>query len=57
MRKKNFLDDDNFERWDDFSDYDVDLDGLAGSLDFDIDTLTESLDFDVSGLGRDLNFD
>lgn len=40
-RKKNFLDDDNFERWDDFSDYDVDLDGLAGSLDFDVSGLDD----------------
>lgn len=50
MRKKNF------ERWDDFSDYDVDLDDLAKSLDFDVSALAGSLDFDVSGLGRDLNF-
>lgn len=57
MRKKNFLDDDNFERWDDFSDYDVDLDGLAGTLDLDLDALAGSLDFDVSGLGRNLDFD
>lgn len=56
MRKKNFLDDDNFERWDDFSDFDCDMDDLAGSLDFDIDALAGSLDFDVSNLGRDLDF-
>lgn len=56
MRKKNFLDDDNFERWDDFSDFDCDIDDLAGSLDFDIDALAGSLDFDVSNLGRDLDF-
>lgn len=57
MRKKNFLDDDNFERWDDFSDFDCDIDALAGSLDFDLDGLAESLDFGVSDLGRGLDFD
>lgn len=58
MRKKNyFLNDDNFERWDDFSDYDVDLDDLAGSLDLDLDDLAATLDFDVSGLGRNLDLD
>ena len=46
MRKKNFFDDDNFERWDDFSDFDCDIDALAGSL-----------DLDVSGLGRNLDLD
>lgn len=56
MRKKYCLDDDNFERWDDFSDFDCDLDGLAESLDLDLDALARSLDFDVSSLGRDLDF-
>lgn len=58
MRRKPFLDDDCFPDWDsDFSYYDVDLDGLAGTLDLDLDDLAGSLDFDVSGLGRDLDFD
>ncbi len=56
-RKHNFLDDDNFERWDDFSDFDCDLDDLAATLDFDVDALAGTLDFDVSGLGRGLDFD
>lgn len=56
-RKHNFLDDDCFERWDDFSDFDCDLDDLAGTLDFDVDSLAGTLDFDVSGLGRGLDFD
>lgn len=56
-RKPNFLDDDCFPDWDsDFSDYDVGLDDLAGSLDFDVGALAGTLDFDVSGLGRDLDF-
>lgn len=49
-RKHNFLDDDNFERWDDFSDFDCDLDDLAGTLDFDVDSLAGTLDFDLDGL-------
>lgn len=56
MRKKHFLGDDNFERWDDFSDFDCDLDDLAESLDLDLDALAGSLDFDVSDIGRDLDF-
>ena len=57
MRKKIFFDDDNFERWDDFSDFDCDIDALAGSLDPDLDGLAGSLDLDVSGLGRNLDLD
>lgn len=57
MRKKNFLDDDNFERWDDFSDFDCDIGDLAESLDFDLGDLAATLDFDVSGLGRNLDLD
>lgn len=50
-RKPDFLDDDCFPDWDsDFSDYDVDLDSLAGTLDLDFDDLAATLDFDVSGL-------
>lgn len=45
-RKPNFFDDDNFERWDDFSDYDVDLDDLAATLDFDVSDLGRNLDLD-----------
>lgn len=56
-RKHNFLDDDCFERWDDFSDFDCDIDDLAESLDFDVAALAGTLDFDVSDLGRDLDFD
>lgn len=57
-RKPNFLDDDCFPDWDsDFSDYDVNLDELAGSLDLDLDDLAGSLDLDVSGLGRNLDLD
>lgn len=56
-RKHDFLDDDNFERWDDFSDFDCDIDDLAESLDFDLDDLAATLDFDVSGLGRNLDLD
>ncbi len=57
-RKPNFLDDDCFPDWDsDYSDYDVGLDDLAGSLDLDLDDLAATLDFDVSGLGRNLDLD
>lgn len=46
-RKHNFLDDDCFPDWDsDFSDYDIDIDDLAGSLDFDVAALAGTLDFD-----------
>lgn len=46
-RKPNFLDDDCFPDWDsDYSDYDVGLDDLAGSLDLDLDDLAATLDFD-----------
>lgn len=55
-RKHDFLDDDCFERWDDFSDFDCDIDDLAESLDLDLDDLAGRLNFDVSDLGRDLNF-
>lgn len=54
-RRRSFLDDDSFERWDDFSDFDCDLDDLAETLDFDVAALAGTLDFDVSG--RDLDFD
>lgn len=57
-RKPNFFDDDfSPDRDSDYSDYDVGLDDLAGSLDFDIDALAGTLDFDVSGLGRNLGLD
>lgn len=56
-RKHDFLYDDCFERWDDFSDFDCDIDDLAGSLDLDLDDLAATLDFDVSGLGRNLDLD
>lgn len=56
-RKHDFLDVDNIERWDDFSDFDCDIDDLAGSLDLDLDDLAATLDFDVSGLGRNLGLD
>lgn len=58
MRRKYILDDDCFpDRDSDYSDYDVGLDDLAGTLDFDVAALAGTLDFDVSGLGRDLDFD
>ena len=47
-RKHDFLDDDNFERWDDFSDFDCDLDDLAGTLDFDVSDLGRGLDFGLN---------
>lgn len=48
MKKKiSPLDDDLFPVWDsDFSDYDIDIDDLAGSLDFDVAALAGTLDFD-----------
>ena len=45
MRRKHNLDDDNFERWDDFSGFDCDIDDLAGSLDLDLDF--SDLDFTI----------
>lgn len=59
MRQKRiFLDDDCFpDRDSDYSDYDVGLDDLAGTLDFDVASLAGTLDFDVSNLGRNLDLD
>ncbi len=54
-RKPNFLDDDNFEHWDDFSDFDCDLDDLAGSLDFSLDT--DGLDFAIDPDSYDFSLD
>ena len=57
-RKPNFFDDDfSPDRDSDYSDYDVGLDDLAGTLDFDVAALAGTLDFDVSDLGRELDFD
>ena len=48
-RKPNFLDDDCFPDWDsDYSDYDVGLDDLAGTLDFDVSDIGRGLDFDLN---------
>lgn len=56
MRRKPFLDDDCFPDWDsDFSDYDVDLDGLAESLDFSLDT--DGLDFAIDPDSYDFSLD
>ena len=55
MRKKNFLDDDNFERWDDFSDFDCDIDSLAATLDFSLDT--DGLDFAIDPDSYDFRLD
>lgn len=50
-RKYSFFDDDCFpDRDSDYSDYDVGLDDLAGTLDFDVAALAGTLDFDVSDL-------
>ena len=48
-RRHGFLDDDCFPDWDsDYSDYDIDIDDLAGSLDFAIDP--DSYDFSLDSL-------
>lgn len=54
MRKKNFLDD-NFERWDDFSDFDCGIDSLAATLDFSLDT--DGLDFAIDPDSYDFSLD
>ena len=43
MRRKH-----DFERWDDFSDFDCDIDDLAGRLNFDVSDLGRDLDFDLN---------
>lgn len=55
MRRKPILDDDNFERWDDFSDFDCDIDSLAATLDFSLDT--DGLDFAIGPDSYDFSLD
>ena len=55
-RKYNFFDDDCFsDRDSDYSDYDVNLDELAGSLDFSLDT--DGLDFAIDPDSYDFSLD
>lgn len=55
MRRKHNLDDDNFERWDDFSGFDCNIDDLAGSLDLDLDF--SDLDFTIDPDSSDFSLD
>lgn len=52
MRRKH---NDNFERWDDFSDFDFDIDSLAATLDFSLDT--DGLDFAIDPDSYDFSLD
>lgn len=55
-RRHGFLDDDCFPDWDsDYSDYDIDIDSLAATLDFSLDT--DGLDFAIDPDSYDFSLD